>query len=421
MVRGSLRKTLDPGLRRGEAGVAQRMRCACRSALACKPERGEVAPSTVTPAQAGIQRLSVHRLPALFHSLLLAIFILVNLLAANASATEFAPVTPHNRLSFPRDFGAHPDFRTEWWYATGWLQTPDGKPLGFQVTFFRSATEHDRANPSRFAPTQLIVAHAALSDTALGRLQHDQKIARAGFGLAGASATDTDLKLGRWQMRRGSNGSYRVSLPARDFTLELSMTPTQPLLLQGTQGYSRKGPKPEQASYYYSEPQLQVAGTITRQGKPQTVSGSAWLDHEWSSTVLDPQAVGWDWVGANLDDGSALMAFRIRRADGSTLWQHAMLRDRQGRQRQFGGDAVRFSPVRQWKSPRTNASYPVQLDLQVGTELWRLAPLQDDQELDSRQSTGAVYWEGAVRLERDGRRAGRGYLELTGYLKALKL
>lgn len=343
------------------------------------------------------------------------------LASATAHAADFAEVRPDTPLRFPRDFGSHPSYRTEWWYATGWLQTPDGKPLGFQVTFFRSATGHDPANTSRFAPIQVIIAHAALSDPALGRLQHDQKIARQGFGLAGASEADTDIRLGRWQMRRDATGTYKVSLPARDFILDLSLTPTQPLILQGERGYSRKGPKPEQASYYYSEPQLQVAGTIVRQGKPLKVSGSAWLDHEWSSTVLDPRAVGWDWVGANLDDGSALMAFRIRTADGGTLWQHAMLRERGGRQRQFSGDAVRFTPLRRWTSPRTNASYPVQLELRVGDERWQLTPLQDDQELDSRQSTGTVYWEGAVTLERDGRRAGRGYLELTGYLKALKL
>ncbi len=335
--------------------------------------------------------------------------------------SKFAPVVSGTRLSFPRDFGSHPGFRTEWWYATGWLQTPDGKPLGFQVTFFRSATGHDAANPSRFAPAQLIVAHAALSDPAVGHLQHDQKIARAGFGLAGASTTDTDITLGNWAMVRDAGGAYRVRLPARDFTMALTMAPTQPLLLQGDRGFSRKGPKPDQASHYYSEPQLQVTGTVTRQGKPVQVSGTAWLDHEWSSTVLDPRAVGWDWVGANLADGSALMAFRIRAADGRTLWQHAMLRERSGRQRQFSGEQVSFSTVRQWTSPRTNARYPVQLDVQVGAERWRLTPLQDDQELDSRRSTGAVYWEGAVTLERDGRRAGRGYLELTGYVKPLKL
>jgi len=340
---------------------------------------------------------------------------------ANAEPLRFAPVNPGTKLSFPRDFGAHPDFRTEWWYATGWLQTADGKPLGFQVTFFRSATEHERHNPSQFAPKQLIVAHAALSDPAVGKLQHDQRVARAGFGLAQTSESTTDIKLGKWSMRRDTNGMYRVTLPARDFSFDLTLSPTQPVLLQGVNGYSRKGPKPEQASHYYSEPHLQVSGTLTRNGKPIVVSGTAWLDHEWSSTVLDTKAVGWDWVGVNLDDGRALMAFRIRAADGSSLWQHASLREKDGRLQQFNGDAIRFTPVRSWRSPRTQASYPVELTLEFDQQRWQIRPLQDDQELDSRQSTGAVYWEGAITLERDGRRAGRGYLEMTGYVKPLKL
>ena len=339
----------------------------------------------------------------------------------NAETPRFAQVDPRKTLSFPRDFGAHPDFRTEWWYATGWLQTPDGKQVGFQVTFFRSATEHDRTNPSKFAPKQLIVAHAALSDPAIGKLQHDQRIARAGFGLAQTSESTTDIKLGKWSMLREADGRYRVTLPARDFSFDLTFTPTQPILLQGAQGYSRKGPKPEQASYYYSEPHLQVSGAITRNGKAVTVTGSAWLDHEWSSTVLDPKAVGWDWVGANLDDGRALMAFRIRASDGSSLWQHATLREKDGRPRQLNADAIRFTPVRYWRSPRTQARYPVEVTLEIGQQRWQLRPLQDDQELDSRQSTGAVYWEGAVSLERDGRPDGRGYLEMTGYVKPLKL
>jgi len=339
----------------------------------------------------------------------------------NAETPRFAQVDPRKTLSFPRDFGAHPDFRTEWWYATGWLQTPDGKQVGFQVTFFRSATEHERTNPSKFAPKQLIVAHAALSDPAIGKLQHDQRIARAGFGLAQTSESTTDIKLGKWSMLREADGRYRVTLPARDFSFDLTFTPTQPILLQGAQGYSRKGPKPEQASYYYSEPHLQVSGAITRNGKAVTVTGSAWLDHEWSSTVLDPKAVGWDWVGANLGDGRALMAFRIRASDGSSLWQHATLREKDGRLRQLNADAIRFTPVRYWRSPRTQARYPVEVTLEIGQQRWQLRPLQDDQELDSRQSTGAVYWEGAVSLVRDGRPDGRGYLEMTGYVKPLKL
>lgn len=355
---------------------------------------------------------------ALLLSMLLQLF---SAAPALAGPPVFSSVVPGKSLNFPRDFGAHPDFRTEWWYATGWLQTPDGKPIGFQVTFFRSATEHDANNPSRFAPKQLIVAHAALSDPALGKLVHDQKIARAGFGLAQASEATTNLKLHQWTMRREADGRYQIAIPARDFTLSLTLKPTQPVLLQGEQGYSRKGPEAGEASYYYSEPQLTVSGQITRKGKAMTVNGNAWLDHEWSSTVLDPRAVGWDWVGANLDDGSALMAFRIRTADGQALWQHATLRDAAGRLRQFSSDAIRFTPQREWRSPRTGARYPVAMQIDTGDSRWQLVPLQDDQELDSRQSTGAVYWEGAVRIERNGKPAGRGYFEMTGYLKALKL
>ena len=370
---------------------------------------------------------SMHRLLMSLRVSLLVSFLVSSLSmiltssSANAETPRFAQVNPRTVLSFPRDFGAHPDFRTEWWYVTGWIQSTDGKPIGFQVTFFRSATEHEATNPSQFAPKQLIVAHAAISDPAIGKLQHDQRVARAGFGLAQTSESTADIKLGKWSMRREANGMYRVTLPARDFSFDLTLAPTQPVLLQGVNGYSRKGPKPEQASHYYSEPHLQVSGSITRNGKPITVSGSAWLDHEWSSTVLDAKAVGWDWVGANLDDGRALMAFRIRASDGSSLWQHASLRDKDGRLKQVNGDAIRFTPVRSWRSPRTQASYPVEVTLAIDQQRWLIRPLQDDQELDSRLSTGAVYWEGAVTLERDGRREGRGYLEMTGYVKPLKL
>jgi predicted secreted hydrolase len=355
----------------------------------------------------------------------LAAMLLLALLAlagnAGAAPPQFSSVTPERQIVFPRDFGSHPDFRTEWWYATGWLETPDGQPLGFQLTFFRSATEHDADNPSRFAPRQLIIAHAALSDPRLGKLLHDQKSAREGFGLAYAKAGDTDVKLDDWHLLRMADGSYRASLAARGFTLALSLTPTQEPMLQGDKGFSRKGPRPGQASYYYSEPQLRVEGSVTRDGKPVAVKGRAWLDHEWSTTVLDENAAGWDWVGANLDDGSALMAFQIRAKSGEKLWAHAALRDAEGRVTNYGPDQVSFIPQRRWRSPRTDAAYPVATDIRTGAIAWRLTPLQDDQELDSRTSTGAVYWEGAVKLSRDGRPAGRGYLEMTGYVKPLKM
>ena len=338
-----------------------------------------------------------------------------------AAPPPFSSVIPGKPIVLPRDFGAHPAFRTEWWYVTGWLETPDRKPLGFQITFFRSATEHDANNPSHFAPKQLIIAHAAVSDPALGRLLHDQKSAREGFGRAYAKEGDTDVKLENWRFMRDAGGRYQANVAAREFALNFSLTPSQPPMLQGDKGFSRKGPKQEQASYYYSEPQLKVEGTVTRDGKAVTVTGTAWLDHEWSTSVLDPDASGWDWIGANLNDGSALMAFRIRSKDGNALWAHAALRDAAGRIEHFPPEQVRFLPQRRWRSSRTGASYPVAMQLQTGSMLWQLTPLQDDQELDSRQSTGSVYWEGAVTIERDGRPAGHGYLELTGYVKPLKL
>ncbi|HZZ12947.1 MAG TPA: carotenoid 1,2-hydratase [Paraburkholderia sp.] len=355
----------------------------------------------------------------------------VGLLAAAsafAAPPEFAVVTPDHSVTFGQDTGAHAAFRTEWWYATGWLTTPDNQPLGFQITFFRSATQHDAADPSGFAPTQLIIAHAALSDPAVGHLAHDQRIAREGFGLAYAKAANTDVKLDAWKIARAADGHYDVTVDATGFSLHLTLTPTQAPLLQGERGYSRKGPRPEQASYYYSEPHLDVTGSVVRPVLPgktskgwTAITGQAWLDHEWSSTLLDANASGWDWLGANLADGSALMAFKVRSRDGHAVWAHAALRNPKGEVTTFGPDQVSFTPLRTWRSPRTNTSYPVSMTVKTGALTWRLDPLMDDQELDSRESTGSVYWEGAVRVGQSGVEAGRGYLELTGYAAALRL
>ena len=340
----------------------------------------------------------------------------------HAAPPAFAPVTPGATLAFPEDFGAHPEFRTEWWYVTGWLKTADGKPLGFQVTFFRSRTEHDPANPSAFAPKQLIIAHAAVSDPALGKLVHDQRSAREGFGLAYAKTGTTNLKLDDWRMLRNSDGTYTVSIKSARVAMDLRLAPTQAVLRQGAGGFSRKGTDPRNASYYYSEPQLKVSGSVAHaKGGGGKVEGTAWLDHEWSSEALDPSASGWDWVGANLDDGSALMAFQIRSKQGGKLWGHAMLRDPSGKVTQYSPDQVSFIPQARWKSPRTNAVYPVATTIVTGGTRWQVKPLQQDQELDSRQSTGAIYWEGAVTIDRDGVPAGRGYLEMTGYDRPMKL
>jgi predicted secreted hydrolase len=337
-----------------------------------------------------------------------------------ASAVEFPAVTPRP-LAFPRDHGAHPDYRTEWWYLTGWLEAP--QPLGFQITFFRTRTGIDPANTSRFAAKQLIIAHAAIADPARGSLLTDERIARAGFGIAGASESDTDVRLDRWRLNRRADGSYECSAPSRGFSLQFTATPAQPLLLQGEGGFSRKGPQIAQASYYYSQPQLHVQATLKRDGAARKLAGSAWLDHEWSSTLLDADAAGWDWIGMNLDDGAALTAFQIRRrGSGAKLYAYASLREAGGAApRIFAADEVDFAPIERWTSPRTRAAWPVAQRIRLGRRTFETQPLFADQELDSRASTGAVYWEGASVLLEGGRRAGRGYLEMTGYVEPIRL
>ncbi|MCU0769049.1 MAG: carotenoid 1,2-hydratase [Burkholderiaceae bacterium] len=325
-------------------------------------------------------------------------------------------------LAFPRDHGAHPDYRTEWWYLTGWLDAAGAPSIGFQVTFFRVRTPIAESS-SRFSPTQLVIAHAAIADPARGALLHDERVQRAGFGLVEASTADTDVRLDRWRLRRdAASGAYLGSIPARSFGLEFSAQPTQPLLLQGVEGYSRKGPGPEQASHYYTQPQLTVQATLRRDGVERAWTGRGWLDHEWSSSVLDERAAGWDWIGMNLDDGSALTAFQIRpRVAGPPIHTYASLRAAGGSLRIFGGTDVAFEPLAQWRSPRTNGSYAVAQRIRVGDRVFETRPLMNDQELDSRASTGAVYWEGASTLLEGNQRVGRGYLEMTGLVAPMRL
>ncbi|MGJ7489704.1 lipocalin-like domain-containing protein [Variovorax sp. ZT4R33] len=329
---------------------------------------------------------------------------------------------PPRALQFPRDFGSHPELRTEWWYITGHARS-GAREFGFQLTFFRSRVDATQGMRSAFAAKQLVFAHAAVTDLQGGRLLHDQRIARAGFGIADAAEADTEVRLRDWTLQRSTDGRYRAHLPAGDFTLALAFTPTQPVLLQGRAGLSRKGPQPDQASYYYSEPQLAAEGRITLQGQAfELSSGTAWLDHEWSEALMHPEAVGWDWIGMNLDDGSALTAFHLRRANGGALWSGGSWRPRGGEVRSFEATEVHFAPERRWTSPRTQASYPVQWRIDTPAGRFTVRALLDDQELDSRGSTGAVYWEGLSELLDDhGQRVGRGYLEMTGYAARLRL
>ena len=341
-------------------------------------------------------------------------------MAARAAAPTYAPVTTDQPPVFPVDYGSHPQFRTEWWYVTGWLNTERGESLGFQITFFRTKPDIDENNPSAFTPHQLLIAHCAISDPKRGRLWQDQRIRRAGLGLAEAAAGDTHVWIDNWSLQRDA-AAYTAKIDAEEFSINLRLLETQAVLLNGDSGVSRKGPSPKAASYYYSLPHLRVAGTITRQGSADRVTGEAWFDHEWSSEYLDSQAVGWDWIGINLDDGAALMAFRIRGTQGEQRWAGGTLRSGDGHVQILLPGDVEFSAGRQWTSPRTQIAYPVHWHVRAGSRAFDLEPLLDDQENDTRLSTGAIYWEGAVRAYEQQRLVGRGYLELTGYGERLRL
>jgi predicted secreted hydrolase len=284
-------------------------------------------------------------------------------------------------------------------------------------------------------------AHAAIADPSLGTLRHAQRSARQGFGLSARRGL-LDVRIDDWTLTRHED-AYAAVVSGDDFAVDLTMHLAQPPLLHGPGGYSRKGPDERSASYYYSLPQLAVKGTVTIDGHERLVEGSAWFDHEWSSHPMDAEARGWDWMGVNLANGAALMAFRMRAKDGSVRWAGATLRDANGEVVTYEPDQVRWEPLAQWRSPRTGASYPVRWRVSLGNRIYEIDPLLEDAELDSRASTGAIYWEGPITLravesadaetgspndvEAGGEATtakpvlGRGYLELTGYAAPLDL
>lgn len=351
--------------------------------------------------------------------------------AASAAARDDDGVRRGRALHFPRDHGAHLAAAIEWWYLTGELRTPHERRYGFQITFFRHRTGLAASLPSRFAARQLLFAHAALSDLQAGQHPHAQRMARWSGDpqavLARAASTDTDVRLGGWWLQRRGEGAHsvyrtRFGDAAAGFELQLELRAAWAPLLQGDAGFSRKGPDEAQASHYLSEPQLAAHGTLTSGGQTVAVQGRAWLDHEWSDALLHPQAVGWDWVGINLDDGSALTAFQLRRADGSALWAGGSWRGANGALQVFGADSVRLSPSRRWRSPATGALYPLQWQLHTPAGRFEVRALLDAQELDAREGTGTAYWEGLSELlDTQGRRVGSGYLEMTGYAGRLRL
>lgn len=342
--------------------------------------------------------------------------------ATRSSKSFYPPVLPRP-LVFPRDYGAHPDFRTEWWYLTGWLgEGPTA--MGFQLTFFRSRTRHAPDNPSRLAPTQLLFGHAALTVPQDSAFVHANRAGRLGGTALRASTLDTDVQFEDWFLRRvqGSEAEvYEGHFADAGWSVRFEASTQQPPLLRGQDGWSAKGPQPLQASHYYTRAPLRVTAQVQREPRApvRSLVGTAWLDHEWSSQLLMPGAVGWDWMGINLLDGGTLMAFQIRDAQGQPLYAHVDARDARGRP-VAGWQRMAWVPGGRWRSASL-IEYPIPMDVMMGGERFRLEPLLLAQEVDARASTGGYYWEGAVRLMLGERVLGQGYLELTGYGEPLRL
>ena len=337
-------------------------------------------------------------------------------------------------LVFPRDHGTHNETRTEWWYLTGHARDAAGRDFGFQVTFFRSRVDGTQTLRGPLAAKQLLFAHAAITDVKSGQLLHDQRIARwngepPAHTTRGvfASAQDTHVVLRDWSLQRMPDGHYTTRVAGDELGIDLRAVPEQAWLLQGEQGFSRKGPEASQASFYVSQPHLAVQGTLALRGQRFEVRGTAWLDHEWSEALLHPDAVGWDWIGMNLFDGHSLTAFQLRRQDGSKLWAGGSFRAAGSAQSttdiyRFSPGEVDFKPQRWWTSPLTRARYPVEWIVRTPGDFYTVKAVIDPQELDSRASTGTVYWEGLSDLiDSNGKPVGRGYLEMTGYAQRLVL
>jgi predicted secreted hydrolase len=316
-------------------------------------------------------------------------------------------------FEFPADHGPHRDFRSEWWYVTVALHAADGERFGVQFTVFRQALS-PAAGDGRWRTGQVYMAHAAITNVARQRHEEWQRIARDRPALGGAMAAPFAVWLEDWRL--ASTGQeflpLELDLEAEGCTVALTLEADKPLVLQGDEGLSRKGEG--QASYYYSFPRLKAAGTLRVDGSEVPVHGTAWVDREWSTSVLSSAHSGWDWFALHLEDGSDLMAFQLRRVDGERdPFDAATWIDANGRAETLGAARFALSPTRYWTDER-GVRWPVawRLEGDRWREPWLIEAAIDDQRMD----TAVEYWEGLVTVkETGGREIGEGYMELTGY------
>jgi predicted secreted hydrolase len=344
----------------------------------------------------------------------------------------FRPALPGYRYEFPRDYFNHPEYRTEWWYYTGNVHTADGRHFGFELTFFRQGLGRDQGNDRDHAATNVWdahdvwLAHLALSDIDGNRFLHTEKLNRSGPGLAGADETQSRVWNGNWQASWSADGQEHLQAVAVQFQFDLTLKPLKPPVIHGVDGISQKSEGAGHASHYFSQTRLNTQGTLTVQGVAYKVDGLAWMDHEFFTEQMAANLNGWDWFSLQLDDGSELMLYRMRRKDGTAdPYSSGTYVDPTGRFKHLTRDAFELVPGKLWTSPASGGRYPIawtiripslKLDLVLGT---RLA----DQELAGKSKASPVYWEGAIEVagEKQGKAVtGAGYLEMTGYASAFQ-
>ena len=329
----------------------------------------------------------------------------------------FARAMAPRPFQFPADHGPHPEFRTEWWYYTGNLQTADRRHIGFQLTFFRVAlapTEQPRA--SAWATRQLYFAHFAVTDTAASRFHAFSRTGRGALGMAGAEAAPFRVWIDGWSAE-GAGASPRLRASDGDVAIDLELSATKPVVLQGERGLSRKGPEPGNASFYYSFTRMPARGVVRLGAETLAVSGEAWMDREWSTSGLGADVQGWDWFAVQLDDGRELMVYLLRRRDGTLdPFSAGSLVAPDGAVRALGAGDVRVETLAHWSSARSGVRYPARWRLTVPSAELRLdiEPRRADQEL----RVNTRYWEGAVAVTGMAGAwsiRGHGYVELVGY------
>ena len=349
-----------------------------------------------------------------------------------ADRDGFRLALPPYVFQFPRDHAAHPEYRTEWWYYTGHLKAAGGE-FGYQITFFRVALDTAwRANRSAWAPRELVIAHAALTDVGNGRFRFDERIARPALRMAGADTARYRVWIDDWSAELGPAGrthTLRAVLPGAprgqdDVVIALELDPGKPPTIHGERGVSQKSPGPGNASHYYSLTRMPTRGRVVAGGRNHVVTGTSWMDHEFGTSQLARDQVGWDWFSLQLDDGRDLMLYRLRLADGRTEPRSSgTIVERDGRTRRLLRAEFDLEPLSTWKSPRTRGTYPARWRVRIPAEGLELIldPQVADQELVTRTTGGIAYWEGAVTatgMSRGRRVTGEGYVEMTGYAGA---